>query len=149
MMRRRRATGSPAEQTFRELVGLDLRPVDARQACAAWEKIMDTQGPEAADALWRHPDTLPSFGGAAEKTKHDWDASLDALLREESGKGDGTDAGSGTGSDGAGSAAGSGGTAAGTGTPGEDQGGKSDDDPHGHGDTDGDDDGHPDDPRRS
>ena len=85
MMRRRRASGSPAEQTFRELMGLDLRPVDARQACAAWETVMDTQGSEAADALWRHPDTLPAFGEKPTDTKHDWDASLDALLREESG----------------------------------------------------------------
>lgn len=112
MMRRRRATGSPAEQTFRQLMGLDLRPVEARQACAAWEKIMDGKGTEAADALWRHPDTLPTFGAAAHKAAasssagtdgsgsadntaasgngtpsgHDWDASLDELLRQEAGK---------------------------------------------------------------
>lgn len=66
MMRRRRATGSPAEQTFRELMGLDLRPVDARQACAAWEKIMNEQGVEAADKLWRHPDSLLSFASHAD-----------------------------------------------------------------------------------
>lgn len=145
MMRRRRATGSPAEQTFRELMGLDLRPVDARQACAAWEKIMDTQGSEAADALWRHPDTLPAFGEKSAETKHDWDASLDALLREESGddgkSGDGTES-DGTKSDNTKSDKGS------DGTSGNTSGDTSDHDGKTGGDSDRTDgnDGHPDDP---
>lgn len=106
MMRRRRAAGGPAEQTFRELMGLDLRPVEARQACAAWERIMDSQGSDASDALWRHPDTLPTLpshesddagstkassgdngpapdAGTTSASEHDWDAGLDELLREE------------------------------------------------------------------
>lgn len=159
MMRRRRASGSPAEQTFRQLMGLDLRPVDARQACTAWETIMDTQGSEAADALWRHPDTLPVFGKKSANTEHDWDAGLDALLREESGEDDGTQ-----GTDDAGSTEDSSDASDDTGTQaqGEDQDRKSDDDPHDDDphddgrhddgdDTDGDGDGtdHPDDRRRS
>ncbi len=90
MMRRRRASGGPAEQTFRELMGLDLRPVEARQACAAWERVMDAQGGPAADALWHHPDTLPSLG-EEQKSDHDWDAGLDELLREEGDDGKGGD----------------------------------------------------------
>ena len=38
-LRRRRATGGPAEQTFATLVGLELRPRKLREAAALWEKL--------------------------------------------------------------------------------------------------------------
>ena len=38
-VRRRRATGGPAEQTFATLVGLELRPRRLREAAALWELL--------------------------------------------------------------------------------------------------------------
>ncbi len=59
-MRRRRASGGPAEQTFASLVGLELRPRRLRDAATLWSALRDRSGAEARDALWRHPDLLPS-----------------------------------------------------------------------------------------
>lgn len=58
-LRRRRATGGPAEQTFATLVGLELRPRKMREAAALWEKLTDAVGADARDAVWQHPDLLP------------------------------------------------------------------------------------------
>lgn len=60
MVRRRRAAGGPAEQTFATLVGLELRPRRLRDAAALWATIASTAGPAARDAVWRHPDLLPT-----------------------------------------------------------------------------------------
>lgn len=59
-MRRRRATGGPAEQTFASLVGLQLRPRRLRDAAALWALLRDRRGVEGRDAVWAHPDLLPS-----------------------------------------------------------------------------------------
>jgi putative hydrolase len=59
MLRRRRATGGPAEQTFATLVGLELRPRKLREAAVLWEKLTDAVGADARDAVWQHPDLLP------------------------------------------------------------------------------------------
>lgn len=59
MVRRRRAAGGPAEQTFASLVGLELRPRRLRDAAALWAQITRESGPEARDAVWAHPDLLP------------------------------------------------------------------------------------------
>ncbi|MFC7672656.1 zinc-dependent metalloprotease [Mycolicibacterium sp. GCM10028919] len=61
-LRRRRATGGPAEQTFATLVGLELRPRKLREAAALWEKLTDAIGADARDGVWQHPDLLPSAG---------------------------------------------------------------------------------------
>ncbi|MCW2769424.1 MAG: hydrolase, partial [Aeromicrobium sp.] len=58
-MRRRRATGGPAEQTFAALVGLELRPRKLREATTLWAALRDRQGPDARDAVWSHPDLMP------------------------------------------------------------------------------------------
>ncbi len=58
-LRRRRATGGPAEQTFATLVGLELRPRKMREAAELWERLTDAVGPDARDAVWQHPDLLP------------------------------------------------------------------------------------------
>jgi putative hydrolase len=58
-LRRRRATGGPAEQTFATLVGLELRPRKLREAAALWERLTDAVGADARDAVWQHPDLLP------------------------------------------------------------------------------------------
>jgi len=59
-MRRRRATGGPAEKTFATLVGLELRPRRLREASQLWSSVREARGPEARDALWGHPDLLPA-----------------------------------------------------------------------------------------
>ena len=60
MIRRRRAAGGPAEQTFATLVGLDLRPRRLRDAAALWAQIARDGGTGARDAVWDHPDLLPT-----------------------------------------------------------------------------------------
>ncbi|MEJ3743898.1 zinc-dependent metalloprotease [Actinomycetes bacterium KLBMP 9797] len=58
--RRRRAAGGPAEQTFAALVGLELRPRRLREAAALWTALNEHRGISGRDALWGHPDLLPS-----------------------------------------------------------------------------------------
>ena len=107
MMRRERAVGGPAERTFENLIGLQLRPKRMREAAQLWERITAEQGIEARDAMWSHPDLLPALepeGNAdgmdadseadATEAKHgddiDWDAELSKLLDEsENGTGEG------------------------------------------------------------
>lgn len=60
MLRRRRAAGGPAEQTFAALVGLELRPRRARDAAALWAAVESLDGREGRDRLWAHPDLLPT-----------------------------------------------------------------------------------------
>jgi putative hydrolase len=91
-VRRRRAAGGPAEQTFATLVGLQLRPRRLREAAALWSALTASRGIEGRDALWAHPDLLPGADdlddpegwaagtpGAGEGETHDWDAGLQAL----------------------------------------------------------------------
>ena len=59
-VRRRRATGGPAELTFGALVGLELRPRRLREAAAMWREIGASVGIEKRDGLWDHPDVLPT-----------------------------------------------------------------------------------------
>lgn len=59
-LRRRRATGGPAEQTFATLVGLELRPRKMREAAVLWERLTEAVGSDARDGVWQHPDLLPS-----------------------------------------------------------------------------------------
>lgn len=59
-IRRRRASGGPAERTFATLVGLEMRPRLLREATALWAGVTQTRGIEARDAMWAHPDLLPT-----------------------------------------------------------------------------------------
>jgi putative hydrolase len=59
-LRRRRATGGPAEQTFATLIGLELRPRRLRDASRLWASLTDARGVDGRDALWAHPDMLPT-----------------------------------------------------------------------------------------
>jgi len=61
-VRRRRAAGGPAEQTFATLVGLQLRPRRLRDAANLWAAVRDARGVEGRDNLWSHPDLMPSTG---------------------------------------------------------------------------------------
>ncbi|MEN2743477.1 zinc-dependent metalloprotease [Sinomonas halotolerans] len=59
-VRRRRATGGPAEHAFASLVGLELRPRRLRDAAALWHSLGEERGADGRDAIWRHPDLLPT-----------------------------------------------------------------------------------------
>ncbi|WP_433409426.1 zinc-dependent metalloprotease [Saccharomonospora azurea] len=59
-LRRRRASGGPAEQTFATLVGLELRPRRMRAASALWKLVGDRHGMQVRDNLWTHPDLMPT-----------------------------------------------------------------------------------------
>lgn len=93
-MRRRRAAGGPAEQTFASLVGLELRPRRLRDATTLWAALRDRKGPEARDAVWAHPDLMPDSadlddplgfaqGESTQASDADFDAALNELLNDE------------------------------------------------------------------
>lgn len=106
MVRRRRATGGPAESAFSTLVGLELRPRRLREAAAMWQQITDAVGDDARDALWAHPDVIPTAADIDDPAAliarlearargevpepDDFDTALEDLLRGEEGppKGD-------------------------------------------------------------
>ena len=87
--RRRRAAGGPAEQTFATLVGLELRPRRLREAAALWAALAENRGTDGRDAIWGHPDLMPSSDDldnpeafARGDTDIDW-SMLDELRAEE------------------------------------------------------------------
>jgi putative hydrolase len=98
-VKRRRASGGPAESAFATLVGLELRPRRLREAAAMWQAVTDAVGNEARDALWAHPDILPtsedidnpqalvarmtSSAEATEPVLDDVDQALEDLLRDD------------------------------------------------------------------
>jgi putative hydrolase len=59
-VRRRRATGGPAERTFATLVGLELRPRRLREAATLWRALTESRGGDGRDAVWQHPDLMPT-----------------------------------------------------------------------------------------
>lgn len=65
-MRRRRASGGPAEQTFATLVGLELRPRRLREAATLWRWLREQRGIDGRDAVWGHPDLLPTADDLAD-----------------------------------------------------------------------------------
>jgi putative hydrolase len=96
-VRRRRATGGPAEDTFAALVGLELRPRRLRDAAALWGALRAAEGSAARDAAWAHPDVLPTAADLddplaySQRTRaaddidvdsEEFDAELAALLSE-------------------------------------------------------------------
>lgn len=94
-IRRRRAVGGPAEQTFSALVGLKLRPRRLRDASALWGSLRSRFGQQARDAVWAHPDLLPTSADLDdplgfredlqvpdELSDDDFDQALQQLLRE-------------------------------------------------------------------
>jgi putative hydrolase len=120
IVRRRRAAGGPAEDTFAALVGLELRPRRLRDAAALWANLRSSQDQAARDAVWAHPDLLPTaedlddpLGYAERRTAQeeqvsgelagvDFDAELAKLLggdEPENDDADGTDGTDGTGGD--------------------------------------------------
>jgi hypothetical protein len=104
-VRRRRATGGPAEKVFSGLVGLELRPRRLRDAANLFAAIEARHGAAARDAAWGHPDVAPTAAdlddplGYVERVGSaggsDMDAALDQLLREGEPGGDGGSSGPG------------------------------------------------------
>jgi putative hydrolase len=92
-VRRARATGGPAEATFATLVGLELRPRRLRDAAKLWAALREARGLDGRDAVWSHPDLLPTssdldtpdqFVQGKEKpaSEAEFDAALAELLAE-------------------------------------------------------------------
>jgi len=96
VIRRRRAAGGPAEDTFATLVGLELRPRRLRDAATLWGSYRSRNDISARDAVWSHPDLMPGpadlddplgFGekktsGEGELSEADFDAAIAQLLDE-------------------------------------------------------------------
>lgn len=59
-VRRRRATGGPAEKVFASLVGLELRPRRLRDAANLWAALESAHGSKGRDDAWAHPDVAPT-----------------------------------------------------------------------------------------
>ena len=59
-VKRRRASGGPAESAFATLVGLELRPRRLREAAAMWQAVTDAVGGQKRDELWSQPDLIPT-----------------------------------------------------------------------------------------
>ena len=100
-VRRARATGGPAEETFATLVGLELRPRRMREAANLWAALRDARGVDGRDAVWTHPDLVPTsadlddpLGFVAGESRSegeenaDFDTALEELLKGESNEGD-------------------------------------------------------------
>ncbi|MED7929876.1 zinc-dependent metalloprotease [Nonomuraea sp. LP-02] len=92
-VRRRRATGGPAELTFGTLVGLELRPRRLREAAALWRALEEARGVDGRDALWGHPDLMPTADDlddpeAFVRGEQAWDIS-ELERKPDDGKGDG------------------------------------------------------------
>ncbi|HEY6681860.1 MAG TPA: zinc-dependent metalloprotease [Propionibacteriaceae bacterium] len=100
-VRRARATGGPAEETFATLVGLELRPRRMRDAANLWAALRDARGVDGRDAVWSHPDLVPTsadlddplgFVAGEARTEGgksaDFDAALEELLKGEGTEGD-------------------------------------------------------------
>lgn len=93
-LRRRRATGGPAEQTFATLIGLELRPRRLRDAARLWASLTDARGVDGRDGVWAHPDMLPTAAdlddpdGFVHRESFDF-SELDKLLGEAANGGPG------------------------------------------------------------
>lgn len=92
VLHRRRASATPVTSVFSELLGLDLRPRLVRDAKNLWAAVEHHRGLEGRDAVWGHPDLLPTaahladplsyaVGGLpAEPVEDELDAELRKLL---------------------------------------------------------------------
>jgi putative hydrolase len=83
VVRRRRAAGGPAEQTFAALVGLELRPRRLRDASTLWGSLRTRQGTEARDGVWMHPDLLPTAADLDDPLGFREDAAAPESLSDE------------------------------------------------------------------
>ena len=94
LARRRRAASGPEQTVWQSLVGLELRPRRIRDAENLWAALTQSRGVSGRDAVWAHPDLVPSaadlddplrFVNGEQQPEHlnDLDAELERLLRDE------------------------------------------------------------------
>jgi len=57
--RRRRATNSPMQQLFANLLGLEVSPRKMREASAFWAEVKKIKGSDGRDKCWEDPAFLP------------------------------------------------------------------------------------------
>ena len=94
-VRRRRASGGPAERVFASLVGLELRPRLMREAAALFTAVEQAEGAAGRDETWKHPDFAPTAAelpdparylarraGGTEPSRDAVDDALEALLAQ-------------------------------------------------------------------
>jgi putative hydrolase len=92
-VRRRRASGGPAERVFSDLVGLELHPRRLRDAANLWAALESKGGTAARDRAWAHPDVAPTAADLDDplgyvdrfvsgSTVDEMDAALEAMLSE-------------------------------------------------------------------
>ncbi|MCW2759739.1 MAG: hypothetical protein JWO46_3485, partial [Nocardioidaceae bacterium] len=87
-----------AQQTYADLVGLELTPRRLRDASTLWGSLRSRLGQYERDADWAHPDLLPTAADLddpldfradietpSELSDEDFDAQLTALLDSETG----------------------------------------------------------------
>ncbi|MBA2696270.1 MAG: zinc-dependent metalloprotease [Actinobacteria bacterium] len=98
-VRRRRASGGPAEKVFASLVGLELRPRRLRDAANLWSAVESAHGPQVRDESWAHPDLAPTAadlddplgyverrgGSVSDDADGALSAELEEMLRQEGG----------------------------------------------------------------
>ena len=83
-------------------MGLELRPRKLREAAVLWERLTAAAGVDARDAVWNHPDLMPSAADLDEPAGFvdriiggdvggiDFDALIDEIEKDaEGGPGDG------------------------------------------------------------
>ena len=58
-MRRRRATGGPAENAFAALVGLEIRPKRMRAAFEFWQTLTNLVGHQKRELVWNNLELMP------------------------------------------------------------------------------------------
>lgn len=92
LIRRRRATGAPAEAVLGNLLGLKLRPRQSRGAAKLMMLVEADGGKVAREGIWRHPDFIPTaqdlsepdsyllLRDAAPESIDEFDADLEKLL---------------------------------------------------------------------
>lgn len=90
LIRRRRVSGGAAERMLEKLIGLKLRPRQARNAAQLWQIVSSERGRSERDALWNHPDFAPTAAELANpeafllsrKRKAEAEADIDAALEQ-------------------------------------------------------------------
>ena len=60
LFNRHRASSGALEKTFQTLLGLELQPKFRREAKQMWQVAHERLGVSKVDAIWSHPDLLPS-----------------------------------------------------------------------------------------
>lgn len=79
--RRRRATGGSAEQAFSKVVGIELGAPKVSEAAELWRRVENAVGVERRDAVWNHPDFLPTAEDIDKPAEF-----IDGLLGESEGE---------------------------------------------------------------